>query len=397
MVDVHVPVRAAGTDPVSRTATVDDLLIVAGEASGDTHAAEVLDELRRRVPQARAFGLGGDRLAAAGLERVASSSEISVVGITEALKVLPRARKIFKELLAEVDRRGARTALLVDFPEFNLRLAKELAERGVKIVYYVSPQVWAWRRGRVKTIARLVERMLVLFPFESEFYRQHDVEVVHVGHPLVDQVPELSPAALPERGRDAREIVLLPGSRPSEIRTHLPLMASAVELLRREGPLRARWILAPNVDPEEFSGRLPQDLGLETVVEGSFEAIASADLALCASGTATLEVGLLGTPMVVVYRVSALTYWLGRWLVDLPHISLVNLVLGREVVPELIQGEANGRRIAAVASTILRDPDRLATMRRDLGSLRERLGRPGASARAAAEVEAVLTGGQVHK
>jgi len=200
-----------------------ELLVVAGEASGDLHGARLIAELRQRVPGLTTFGLGGDEMRAAGLEAVAHSSEISVVGITEVLKVLPRAREIFAGLLREVDRRRPALAVLVDFPDFNLRLAKELKTRNVEVVYYISPQVWAWRRGRVKKIARLVDRMLVLFPFEVDFYRGHGIQVVHVGHPLVDEVPVLPQGW--DRGEPAGEpyrVALLPGSRTSEVEALLP-------------------------------------------------------------------------------------------------------------------------------------------------------------------------------
>ncbi len=366
-----------------------DLLVVAGEASGDTHAAEVVEELVRRQPRLRTFGLGGDRLAEAGLEKVADSSEISVVGLTEVLRVLPRAKQIFRALLEEVDRRQARTALLVDFPEFNLRLAKALKERGVSVLYYVSPQIWAWRRGRVRAIAERVDRMLVLFPFEKEFYSDHAVDVVHVGHPIVDQVPEIRRPE-PERDDGAPlKIALLPGSRRSEVRTHLPVMADAVARLQQDREVEPCWIRAGSLDREEFTRALPRGARQVSGV-GRFEQIAAADIALCASGTATLEVGLLGTPMVVVYRISTLTYLLGRWLVDLPHISLVNLVLGRGAVPERVQGRATGAGLAAELEEIVDDPRRLARMRRDLSELRTRLGRSGASRRAADEIEPYL-------
>jgi len=364
----------------------EDLLIVAGEASGDIHAAELLLALKRLRPDLRAFGLGGRHCEAAGLERLAESSEISVVGITEVWRILGRARQIFKSLLGEVERRGARTALLIDFPDFNLRLAKALKKRGVKVVYYVSPQVWAWRKGRVKTIARVVDEMLVLFPFEQAFYREHGVEAIHVGHPLVDQVPVL------ER-REAGvglSICLLPGSRASEVREHLPVMARAVKLLAESFDLTASWVVGSELDATDFTEFIPDGLSLEQVPGDRFRAIADADLVLCASGTATLEVGLLGTPMVVVYRVSRLTSWVGRALISLPNISLVNLVLGSGVVPELLQGQATAERIAAEAGRLLGDPEARQNMSRDLGRLRTLLGEPGASERAAAIVDTVL-------
>jgi len=366
------------------------LLVVAGEASGDLHAARLLAELRRLVPDVEPFGLGGDELAAAGLERIADSSEISVVGITEAFKVLRRAREIFAELLAEVDRRRPLAAVLVDFPDFNLRLARELAGRGVRVVYYISPQVWAWRRGRVRTIARTVDKMLVVFPFEVDFYAGHDVEVTHVGHPLVDEVPELphvwdrgDPA---ERGEPYR-IALLPGSRESEIEANLPLMLEAARRLAERLPVFVRLIRAPTIPAERLEEAIAlSGLPVRISDRDRYEAIADTHLALCASGTATLEVGLLGTPLVVVYRLSRGTYLAGRALVRLPHVSLVNLVLGHDVIPELVQVRADPERVAETAAAVLRDPARVAAMRRDLAGLRPRLGERGASARGAREV-----------
>lgn len=370
-----------------------ELLMVAGEASGDLHGARLLSELRRLVPGVRAFGMGGGEMTAAGLETVADSSEVSVVGITEALKVLPRAREIFRRLLDEVGRRGTRTAVLVDFPDFNLRLAKELDRRGVSVVYYVSPQVWAWRRGRVRSIARIVDKMLVLFPFEVEFYRRHGVEVVHVGHPLVDEVPELPQAWDRGAPRDQPyRLALLPGSRHSEVAALLPVMLGTVRHLSRRLPLQVRLIRAPSI-PRAVLEELvaPEDLPVD-IVDGDrrFRAVADSHLALCASGTATLETGLLGTPLVVVYRLAGWTYWLARLLVRLPHVALVNLVLGRRAVPELIQNEARPERIAEETERLLTSPERIAAIRRDLADLRPRLGEPGASARAAREVAATL-------
>jgi lipid-A-disaccharide synthase len=378
---------ALSTDP--------ELLIVAGEASGDLHAGRLLAELRRGMPGVRAFGLGGDHLRAAGLEAVADSAEVSVVGLTEALRVLPRARRVFRRLLAEVDRRRPAAALLVDFPEFNLRLARALKSRGVPVVYYISPQVWAWRRGRVRTIARLVDRMLVLFPFEAAFYRRHGVAAVHVGHPLVDEVPSRrqawedgGPGAGPFR------LALLPGSRDSEVRALLPTMLEATRRLAAELPVEAVLVQAPTVPRALLDAALAAAGVPATVVAADrFEAVAGAHLALCASGTATLEVGLLGTPLIVIYRLRTATWWLARLMVKLPYVSLVNLVLGRDAVPELLQGEATPERIAAEAAALLRDPQRVGSMRTALAELRGRLGEGGATRRAAAEVAAVLARG----
>lgn len=376
------------------------LLAVAGEASGDLHAARLLAELARIEPGLSVFGLGGDEMRAAGVSTVADSSEISVVGLIEVWKILPRARQIFAELLAEVDRRKPAAALLVDFPDFNLRLAKELARRGVPVVYYVSPQVWAWRRGRVRQIARDVARMLVLFPFEVEFYRRHGVPAVHVGHPLVDEVPRLPQIWDRPEPRAAGEpfrIALLPGSRRSEVEVLLPLQLGALAALARQMPVEGRIIQAPTIARESIERHLAlAGFGektaprVEIVDRERFAAIADSHLALCASGTATLEVGLLGTPMIVCYRLSAWTYRLARLLVKLPHVSLVNLVLERGAVPEKLQHEADPDRLAAEAVGLLENPAAIAAMRSALAELRGRLGVGGASERAAREVAGVL-------
>jgi len=376
--------HAAGPGPGSTS-----LMVVAGEASGDLHAARLLESLRPLCGPIEAFGLGGDELQNVGLQAVAHSREVSVVGITEVLRILPRARAIFRLLLEQADRRRPALAVLVDFPDFNLRLAKELRKRGIPVVYYISPQVWAWRRGRLKTIARCVNEMLVLFPFELAWYEDHGVAVQHVGHPLVDEVPELTSVwdRADPTGSGYR-LAVLPGSRSSEIRSLAPVMLAAARLLSERVPgLSVRLIRAPTVDESELN-ELVAAAGVEAEIvhEDRFRAIADSHVALCASGTATLEVGMLGTPMVVLYRLQRWSYWLGRLLVDLPSFSLVNLVLGASVVPELMQAEANPERAAAEALRWLEDDTARATVRSELGRLRSVLGEKGASARAAAHV-----------
>lgn len=403
-----------------------DLLVVAGEASGDLHAARLLAELLRLRPDLRPFGLGGDELAAAGCELLGLSSEIAVVGLAEVWRILPRASELFDRILAEVDRRGARTAILVDFPDFNLRLARRLSDRGVKVVYYVSPQVWAWRRGRLRTMALRVDLMLTLFPFEVAPYRRHGVAVEHVGHPLVDEVPELpqvwdreargpkprrlesgvlAPAAPTAPATDAAAdtqklrpvvIALLPGSRRSEVTALLPVQLAAAALLAQDLPVVARLIEAASVPQELFDrliaeGLAGRQLTLERVPQSQrFAAIADSHLALCASGTATLEVGLLRTPMIVLYRLNPWTAWVARRMVKLPHWSLVNLVLERAAVPEMFQEEVTPQRVAVAAAGLLTDTARRDGMRADLSELRGRLGQSGASRRAAAAVAGLL-------
>ncbi|MEO1082951.1 MAG: lipid-A-disaccharide synthase, partial [Acidobacteriota bacterium] len=291
-----------------------------------------------------------------------------------------------------VDRRGATVAILVDFPEFNMRIARELKKRGVRVIYYISPQIWAWRKGRVKAIARDVDLMLVLFPFEVDFYRGHGVEVVHVGHPLVDEVPQLSTAweTSPPSPEQPMTLALLPGSRRSEVRALLPPMAGAArrlaaELEARGQTLRVRLIQAPSITDDLLDELLgPGDAaGIERIRSDRFEAIAASHLALCASGTATVEVALLEVPMVVLYRLKWTSYVLGRLLVDLPHFCMVNLVLDERVVPELLQGQTAPPTVAAEVLKLLDDPAALQTLRDGLARLRPALGSSGASERAA--------------
>ncbi len=372
----------------------DDLLIVAGEASGDLHGARLLSELEGLVPGLRSYGLGGDEMASCAFEPLAHSREISVVGFAEVLKILSRARQIFRCLLDEVDRRGTRNAVLIDSPGFNLRLAKQLHRRGVRVIYYISPQLWAWRQGRVKQIARYVDRMMVLFPFEVDFYRRHGVEVAHVGHPLIDEVPRLeqvwdaAPAAAGQESPAKPWVVsLLPGSRASEVRSLLPVMRRSVELLAERLPLTVRLIEAPTVERSLVDEILAGcRLEIDRVRGDRFAALAGSHLALCASGTATLELALAGTPMVVIYRVNRWTARLGRLLIRVPYASMVNLVLGRRAVPELLQERAEPDLIAGEAEGLLGDRAAIAVMRDSFVELRDKLGAGGASRRAAAEV-----------
>jgi lipid-A-disaccharide synthase len=368
------------------------LLVVAGEASGDQHGARLLAELKTMVPDLECFGLGGDEMRRQGLDSVGHSREIAVVGFSEVLKVLGKARRLLRAILEQTERRRPAAAVLIDSPGFNLHLARRLRRYGVPVVYYVSPQIWAWRSGRVRTIARRVRKMLVLFPFEVDLYRRHGVAVTHVGHPLVDDVPRLDHVLDDGTARPPR-IALLPGSRENEVRALLGAMVEALERIQRRQPLEVVLIEAPTLPPGLLDRLLaPSSLRLQRVSEGRMAALAGCHLALCASGTATLEVGLVGTPMIVLYRVSRFTSLLGRLLLRVPNIGLVNLVLGREVAPELVQGEVRSQRIGELVERLLSNRASLLEMRRALEPLRHKLGDAGASRRAAEEVAAVLQG-----
>ncbi|HKO56303.1 MAG TPA: lipid-A-disaccharide synthase, partial [Thermoanaerobaculia bacterium] len=363
------------------------LAIVAGEASGDLHAAEVVHELKTLDPTLVTFGIGGDLLAAEGMTLLHHAKEMGIVGLFNVLRHLRMFRRIYDELVARIETERPDAVLLVDYPEFNLRVARRCRELGVKVIYYISPQVWAWRRGRVKQIGKRVDRMIVLFPFEESFYREHGVPVTYVGHPLIDELAGVKRAPHPLSEHPLR-VALLPGSRKGEVESLLPPMLDAIRILRREQDVDATLIQAPTIAREQLE-RLAHDANVRIVGHRDGQSIADADIALSSSGTATLECAVVGTPVVVMYRLTPATHWLAKKLVKLPHFSLVNIVAGKEVVPELLQQDVTGERIAAEVWK-LADPERYAAVVRELEDVRGRLGGPGASRRAAEAVMSVL-------
>jgi lipid-A-disaccharide synthase len=370
------------------------LLVSCGESSGDLYAAEVVRHLRARHPDLEVVGLGGDRVAAEGARLLAHVRELAVVGLVEVLGHLPRLRRILGSVLDEVDRAPPDAALLVDYGGFNLRLAKALHQRGIPVAYYVSPQVWAWRRGRVKAIRRYVRRMLVIFPFEEDFYREAGVPVSFVGHPLVDVVgPRSDPSEALERlGLDPERPVvpLLPGSRPNEVRLNLPPLLGATRGLARRRPDLQLAVAAPATLPRALAEDAWAGLPVRVFRDSSRDLLAVARAAIVASGTATVEAALLDAPMAVVYRVAWLSYLLGRPFVHVPHYAMVNLIAQRRIVPELIQHGFTAQRVEAAVMELLEDPERERRMRADLAEVRRRLGEPGASVRAAEAVSRLL-------
>jgi len=365
------------------------LAVVAGEASGDLHASEVVRELKKVDPQLEMFGIGGDLLAREGMTLLHHANELGMIGLFNVLRHLPMFRRIFRELMERIERERPDAVLLVDYPGFNLRVARRAKEMGLRVVYYISPQVWAWRKGRVRHIAKYVDRMIVLFPFEEEFYRSHDVPVTYVGHPLIEQ---LEGVRKPPRRDDELRIALLPGSRRAEVQALLPAMLDAVAVLRRERKVNAYIIQAPTIEHDELLAIVrAKDIDVPIVPHDRGEGVAAADVSLSASGTATLESAVLGTPVVVMYRLSRATYLLGKKLVSLPHWSLVNIVAGKEVVPELIQSDVNGERIAVEVRRIVA-PENYARICAELARVREKLGEPGASRRVAAEIHKMVAG-----
>jgi len=370
------------------------ILISAGEASGEMYAARLATALRARA-DVRIFGLGGQRMREAGVELVADSASVAVVGISEALRRLPAAWSVYRRLAAEAAKRKPRLAILVDFPDFNLRLARRLHALGIRIVYFISPQVWAWRRGRVRLIRKLVERVLCIFPFEEPFYREAGVPVEFVGHPLVDQVKakHTREEFAAQHKLDPRQpiIALLPGSRESELAHNLPPMMEAVGRLRQaNNQCQFVLALAPELSACGVSGSVRWEPAVRLVQGETYEALAAADAAIVSSGTATVEAALLGTPMVVVYRVSPASAMVLRRLVRTPFFSMVNLIAGKRVVPELIQDDFTPERVAEEVKKLLESPEARVEMKKELALVRERLGPGGAIERAAEIIAGML-------
>lgn len=320
-----------------------EIMIVAGEASGDLHAGGLVAELRRRHPDWHFFGGGGPRLRAAGVELLVDAQDVTVVGLVEVLAHLPRIYRLHRRLRRALRRRHPAAVILVDFPDFNLPLAAVAARLGIPVIYFISPQVWAWRGKRVEAIRRTVRRMICIFPFEPAFYARHGMEVDYVGHPLVHAArPQLTRAEFQAShglASDRPTIALLPGSRRREIGYNLPPMLAAAARLRDAAGAQFVLPAAETVGADWLRAAIPaaQRNGVRVLEGEAYDALAHADVAIVASGTATVEAALLRTPMVVVYRLSPYSYWLGRRWVRTPHFAMVNLIAGREIVPELIQ------------------------------------------------------------
>lgn len=365
------------------------VMVSCGEASGDLYAGALARAIRVQAPDARILGFGGERLAAAGAELVGDYRGIAVTGLTEVLRVLPRTWRMYRALVACARAERPDVFVAIDFPDFNFRLASAVHALGIPVVYYVSPQLWAWRPGRIHALKAFADKVLPIFPFEVELYEREGVPVEFVGHPLIDllEISEPRETFLRGLGLDpARPMVaLLPGSRPNEVRALLPVLVGAIARIRAARP-DVTFVLAraPKLRDELF-GAL--DGAGVAVVEGrTDDVLAASELVLTASGTATVQTALHERPMVILYKLSPLTYRLGRRFVKVDTFGMANLIAGRRVVPELIQDECTPDRVAAAALALLDDPARAAAVRRDLAEVRTRLGAPGASTRAAAAV-----------
>jgi lipid-A-disaccharide synthase len=376
------------------------ILMVAGEASGDLHGAHLMESIHRLNPEIQFFGVGGEHLERKGMKILYPAHSLSVVGLTEVLLRLRSILKALQGLKKSFDRERPDLIILIDFPDFNLRLAKMAHRRGIPVLYYISPQVWAWRRGRVKVIAERVKKIIVFFSFEVPLYQAAGADVEWVGHPLLDIVkPSLSKEGAFQRlGLDPhrRTIGLLPGSRIHEVERLLPPLLASAQLLQKEiSDLQFVIPLAPGFTEGRISTWLRNcSVPIKLVKGWTYDVMNISELLIMASGTATLEGAILGKPMIIIYKLSLPTYWVGRAMIRVSHIGLVNLVAGKGIAPELIQKDVNPERITEEALRILRDPTLRQQMIESMVQMRRNLGEPGASERAARIVTSMLQEGE---
>lgn len=363
------------------------IFVIAGEASGDLHGASLIRALREAEPGLEIHGVGGDKIRETGALDFVDLAHFHVTGLTEVLKQLPKYRAAARRILASIDTTKPDGVVLIDNPGFNLHLAEKLAARGVPVVYYIAPQVWAWAPKRVLKMKRTVKKVLVVFDFERKLFEENGVPVSWVGHPLRDLIPES-----PRRPFDPSHprVALLPGSRRGELKGLLESFLEAARVVKRKIPGTTFALVKAPTLPRELYAAAASEPGVEWVEHDAYAAIGGADLAIACSGTVTLECAMLGTPPVITNRVSPVTYEIAKRLIRVKYIGLPNLILDAPKFPELIQADATGEKLGNVAASILSDPARLASMRADLAEVSRRLGGPGASERAAREILSTL-------
>jgi lipid-A-disaccharide synthase len=375
------------------------ILVSAGEASGDLYASLVVEELRRMAPDTEFFGCTGPRLRTAGVETVVDAASLAVVGLLEVARDIPRIYGEYRKLLAAARERRPDIAILTDSPDFHLRVARRLHAQGVPVIYLVAPQAWAWRKGRVKTMRASLRRLLCIFPFEEQFFRNEGVNATYIGHPLAGRVrPSLAREDFFKKHRLAQGrplIAVLPGSRKGEAARHLPALVDAVDRLYRERAVNVVLPASSTTGAAFFIDRIGQ--APIRVLEGeSWDAMAHADVALAASGTVTVEAALLGAPMVTFYKVTLPSWVAGKLLVRIPFYSMVNLIAGRMVVPELMQGTMTGEALAREAGRLLDDPSARAEMKAGLAEVARKLSGRDPVEAAASIVQEVLEGQVAH-
>jgi lipid-A-disaccharide synthase len=362
------------------------IFISAGEASGEHYGAMLMESLRRHSPAELKFiGMGGPRMVQAGLDRIVRAEDVAVMGITEIVHHLPRIYSEFRKLKASIRQRRPDIAILIDFPDIHFALAKEFHAEGIPVIFFVSPQLWAWKKGRIKKVQKYIDKMLVIFPFEEPFYREHNVNAEFVGHPLADlPLPTITREEFAaENGLDASKqwIALLPGSRIKEIRANLPeMLHAAAQLTQYVNPTRTEFLipLAPTLTPEQREEiRRQKEIHLPVhLVHDARAALFHSRASIVASGTATVEAALIGNPFVVVYRVSPLTYSIAKRVVTVPHVAMANLIAGKRLVPELIQHDFTASNIVRELRPLLSDGPERESMMQGLAALRALLHPP---------------------
>ena len=377
-----------------KTQSLKNVVMVAGEASGDQHGAHVIRALRKRHRDITVSGAGGQAMQTAGAQILVDARELSVMGFTAVFSKAPQILRSMSRLKRLIAESKPDLLILIDFPDFNLHLAGYAKKMGVPVLYYISPQVWAWRAGRLRKIKRRVDHMAVILPFEKSIYERHRVPVTFVGHPLMDAAPQSSESKRAARCGENPAIALLPGSREGEVNRLLPEMLKAARVMQQgHGKIRFEISRAPSIEEQmlrDYLRKHPID-NYKIVNEPVYTIFERCDLAIVASGTASLEAAIFGIPTIIVYATSAFNYWLGKRLVNVPHIGLANLIADSRVIPELVQKEATAASIAATAQNLLDDPDAYQRMQREMNAIRKRLGSSGASERVA-EIACQLTG-----
>jgi lipid-A-disaccharide synthase len=374
-----------------------NILLITGETSGDLHGGKLIQALLKKDPELKIYAIGGNAIRSAGGELIFDIQSLGVVGLFEVITHLHVIRKAFHAVLETMKTKSIHQVVLVDYPDFNLRIAKEAKRSGIPVTYYISPQIWAWRGGRIHLIRRLIDQMLVILPFEEKIYREANIPVEFVGHPLLEEIQPSYPKesliqkfclnpSLPIFG-------ICPGSRKSELNRLLPTMLEASRIIKREVP-SAQFILpiAPTFSMKEIEQRLGESFSHIKAIQGeASEVMAVCDILMVASGTATLQAAIIGVPMAIVYKVAPLTYWIGKRLLKIKMIGLVNIIAGENFIPELIQEDASPEKIAGTILDLFKSPDRIRDMKHKLGLIRSKLTDRKASDRAADAILRLLS------
>ncbi len=368
-----------------------NLLIVAGESSGDLHGASLIKELKKLDKDISVFGIGGNKMKAEGMETLYHINQVSFLGLVEVLKHIPFMQKVKARLVAEALKRNIKTAVLIDYPGFNLSIAKDLKSYGINLIYYISPQIWAWGAGRIRKIKKIMSKMLVILPFEEKLFGDAGIDTEFVGHPLLEQIYNYKFLSKEELfaeynlDKEKEILLVLPGSRKQEVKMLFPSVIDAAEKLAEEFHLQTIVACSEDIDENVFNELSPAK-NYKLIKGNTYDLLKYSKFGIIKSGTSTLEAGLFGLPMVIVYKTNSLTFEIGKRVVKLDRIGLVNIVLNEMVAPELLQKDANTENIVDKCKEILLDAGKYNSIKEKLGKLKENLGTHGASARAAESI-----------